>query len=238
MKPEQALQLFSAYLRITGVAHIDAEPGATAPFAGKRLGLLNGSSWVTLWSNYFGRVYLPGVHLVNAGNEAVQINFMQAHSSGQPVPPQTNVQAFIRYAQDLVELAQVDAVLITCSTMNRAYHQVRNALASNGVPVFQIDRPMMERAINQGGRVLVVATHGPDRRKHPLTAARNRGGIGQDRELFGDECGKSLACPGRWRCNRTQPTPGRCYPPVSGYRRARMCGSGAVIHDCLLTFLS
>jgi hypothetical protein len=29
------------------------------------------------------------------------------------------------------------------------------------VPVLQIDRPMMERAVNHGGRVLVVATHGP-----------------------------------------------------------------------------
>ncbi len=29
---------------------------------------------------------------------------------------------------DLVELAHVDAVLITCSTMNRAYRQVREAL--------------------------------------------------------------------------------------------------------------
>ena len=68
---------------------------------------------------------------------------------------------FIRYAHDLVELAQVDAVLITCSTMNRAYHDVRTALQPSGVPVFQIDRPMMEQAVNHGGRVLAVATHGP-----------------------------------------------------------------------------
>jgi hypothetical protein len=161
LKSNQAIQLFSDYLRITGVAHIDAEPGAGPPLAGKRLGLINGSSWVTLWSNYFGRLYLPGVHLVNAGNEAVQMNFMQAHASGQPVPPASNIQAFIRYAQDLVQLAQVDAVLITCSTMNRAYQDVSKALEPSGVPVFQIDRPMMERAVNQGGRVLAVATHGP-----------------------------------------------------------------------------
>jgi len=67
----------------------------------------------------------------------------------------------VRYAQDLVELAQVDAVLITCSTMNRVYVDVRKALEPDGVPVFQIDRPMMERAVSHGGRVLVVATHGP-----------------------------------------------------------------------------
>jgi aspartate/glutamate racemase len=67
----------------------------------------------------------------------------------------------VRYAQDLVELAGVDAVLITCSTMNRAYVEVRKALEPAGAPVFQIDRPMMEKAVHHGGRALVVATHGP-----------------------------------------------------------------------------
>ena len=28
-------------------------------------------------------------------------------------------------------------------------------------PVLQIDQPMMERAVDQGGKILVVATHGP-----------------------------------------------------------------------------
>jgi hypothetical protein len=67
----------------------------------------------------------------------------------------------VRYACELVEMAWVDAVLITCSTMNRSYPQVQAALEPYGVPVVQIDRPMMERAVTHGGRVLVVATHGP-----------------------------------------------------------------------------
>ncbi len=161
-----AMRLFSDYLRVTGVAHIGPEPDhsrgeVTSPLHGKRLGLLNGSSWITLWANYFGRLYLPGVHLVNVGNEAVQINFMAAHAAGRPCPPPSNIDAFVRYARDLVELAQVDAVMITCSTMNRAYTQVEAALAPYGVPVVPIDRPMMEQAVALGGRVLVVATHGP-----------------------------------------------------------------------------
>ena len=160
-QPEQAIRLFSDYLTWTGVAHIGPEIDGEPELLGKRLGLLNGSSWITLWANYFGRIYLPGVHLINAGNEAVQINFMQAHQDRQEVPPAANIRAFVRYAKDLVELAQVDAILITCSTMNRAYLQVRKALEPAGVPVFQIDRPMMERAVNHGGTVLVVATHGP-----------------------------------------------------------------------------
>jgi hypothetical protein len=156
-----ALRLFSDYLKLTGVAHTGNEPSGDPSLLGKRLGLLNGSSWITLWSNFFGRAYLPGVHLVNAGNEAVQINFMQFHEQGLPVPPQSNIKVFIRMAIDLVELAQVDAVLITCSTMNRSYRQVQAELEPYGVPVSQIDRPMMERAILEKGKVLVVATHGP-----------------------------------------------------------------------------
>jgi len=157
----EALRLFSDYLRVTGVAHTGPEPHGDPHLLGKRLGLLNGSSWITLWANYFGRLYLPGIHLVNAGNEAVQINFMEAHSAGLPALPDANLSAFKRYAIDLVELGHVDAVLITCSTLNRAYPQVREALRPYGVPVYQIDRPMMERALDHGGRILVVATHGP-----------------------------------------------------------------------------
>lgn len=154
-------QLFSDYLRVTGIAHLGPEPSGKPGLVGKRLGLLNGSSWITLWSNYFGRLYLPGVHLVNAGNEAVQLNFMDAHQKGLPCPPKSNIEAFICYARNLVELAQVDLVLITCSTMNRAYPQVADALQRYSVPVLQIDQPMMERAVDQGGEILVVATHGP-----------------------------------------------------------------------------
>ena len=117
-QPEQAIRLFSDYLAWTGVAHTGPETSGDPTLIGKRLGLLNGSSWITLWSNFFGHVYLPGVHLINAGNEAVQINFMQAHQDGHKVPPVVNIQTFVHYAQDLVELAQVDAILITCSTMN------------------------------------------------------------------------------------------------------------------------
>lgn len=153
--------LFSAYLQVTGIAHTQPESSGDPALIGKRLGVLNGSSWVTLWSNYFGRQYLPGAHLINVGNEAVQINFMEAHESGLPTPPQSNIDAFIRYARDLAELARVDAVLITCSTMNRAFPAVQQALEPYGVPVIQIDQPMMQRAVEHGGRILVVATHGP-----------------------------------------------------------------------------
>lgn len=157
----EALRLFSEYLRVTGVAHSGPEAQGDPSLIGKRLGLLNGSSWISLWANFFGRYYLPGVHLVNAGNEAVQINFIEAHEAGQSGLPTANLAAFKRYALDLVELGHVDALLITCSTMNRSYTLVREALQAYKIPVLQIDRPMMQRAVKLDGQVLILATHGP-----------------------------------------------------------------------------
>jgi aspartate/glutamate racemase len=154
-----AVRLFSDFLRVTGVPHLGAEKEGDPNLLGKRLGLVNAGAWIALWSNYFGRLFMPGVHLINAGNEAVQLNFMQAHADGQPTPPQSSIDAFVSYARELVELAKVDAVMITCSTMSRSYSQVQTALESYDNPVIQIDRPMMEQAVRHGGRVLVVATY-------------------------------------------------------------------------------
>jgi hypothetical protein len=86
----------------------------------------------------------------------------------------------VRYAEDLVELAGVHAVLITCSTMNRAYTAVERALAPRGVPVAQIDRPMMKRAITQGGTVLVVATHGPTMESSQSLLRETAAGLARD----------------------------------------------------------
>ncbi len=160
--PIDPIGLFSDYMRITGVPTLDVPVNGYDPaLAGKKLGIVNGSSWITLWSTWFGRALLPGVQLVNAGNEAVQLNFMAAHRRGEPCPPQANIDRTVAYARDLVTLHDVDAVLLTCSTMNRAAPSVRDALRPSGVPVVQIDEAMMELAVQRGGRILVVATHGP-----------------------------------------------------------------------------
>jgi glutamate racemase len=61
----------------------------------------------------------------------------------------------------MYRLYNVDAILITCSTMNRSAEAVRRVMQPYGIPVVQIDEAMMERAVERGGRILVVATHGP-----------------------------------------------------------------------------
>ncbi|MFW6260706.1 MAG: aspartate/glutamate racemase family protein [Spirochaetota bacterium] len=163
--------LFGAYMRVTGVptlgdetARLGVADGALAEsdaLRGRTLGIINGASWTSLWSTYFGRLILPGVKLVNVGNEGVQLNFMAAHERGDPVPPQINIDLFASYAKDLAELCEIDAVIITCSTMNRSADSVRKAVRDRAIPVVQIDEAMMEAALDHGGRPLVVATHGP-----------------------------------------------------------------------------
>ena len=157
--------LFDAYLKVTGVASLEHPRAEDPSLQGRTLGIINGSSWIALWSTWFARLLLPGVKLVSAGNEAVQLSFMAAHRRGEAVPPQANIDLFARTAVDIVHLHPVDAILITCSTMNRAHPAVRDAVCEAArprvVPVVQIDEPMMERAVQTGARILAVATHGP-----------------------------------------------------------------------------
>lgn len=153
--------LFSMYMKVTGVPRLTPVPAPDPGLQGKRLGVVNGSSWITLWSTYFGSTILPGVQLINVGNEGVQLNFMRAHEKGEPCPPQINIDLFVQYAKDIYKLWGMDALIITCSTMNRAADSVKQAMKALGVPVVQIDEPMMEKTVDRGGKTLVVATHGP-----------------------------------------------------------------------------
>ena len=161
MTNEQAMFFFSDYMRITGVPKLGPLPQGEPELIGKTLGIVNGSSWIELWSNFFGKRILPGVKFVNVGNEGVQLNFMQAHHDGKPCPPESNIQAFVRYARELAQFAAPDAILISCSTMNRSFSAVAEAVIEYDIPVIQIDMPMMEQAVAYGGKILVVATHGP-----------------------------------------------------------------------------
>lgn len=155
------VRLFGDYMKVTGVPSLEPDKGPDPKLSGKKLGVVNGASWTSLWSNYFGKTMLPGVKIINVGNEAVQLNFMQAHTQKLACPPQVNIDLFCRYAKDLYDLYQVDAVLISCSTMNRAFKKVSETMKPLGVPVIQIDEAMMEQAVNAEGKILVVATHGP-----------------------------------------------------------------------------
>lgn len=155
------IELFGSYMKVTGVPTLSYDTAPDSRLQGKKLGVINGSSWTSLWSTWFGKSILPGVKIINVGNEAVQLNFMNAHKKGKPCPPQINIDLFERYAHDLHDLFQVDAILISCSTMNKAFRQVKLSMGPLNVPVIQIDQAMMEQAARMEGKILVIATHGP-----------------------------------------------------------------------------
>lgn len=154
------MRLFGDYMRLTGTPALAPEAGRPG-LTGKTLALLNGSTWVSLWGTWFGRQILPGVKLVQVGSDATQLSFMRAHRARETCPPPRNIRAFAQLAKATIELHRPDAMLLTCSTMNRAVVAVRHAVARSGVPIVQIDEPMMEAAVERGGRILVLATHGP-----------------------------------------------------------------------------
>lgn len=156
----KALSLFEEYMKLVHVPTLDPEATEDKSLYGKKLGLVNAAAWIQLWTYYFGRLYLPGVKLINVGNEAVQLNFMKAFREGLECPPRRNIELFASYAKDLIELAGVDAIMITCSTMNRSFSFVQKAVQEYGIPVIQIDQPLMEAAVNRGGKTLVIATQG------------------------------------------------------------------------------
>jgi glutamate racemase len=154
------VRLFGDYMRLTGTPTLAPEAGRPG-LTGKTLALLNGSTWVSLWGTWFGRQILPGVKLVQVGSDATQLSFMRAHRARETCPPPRNIRAFAQLAKATIELHRPDALLLTCSTMNRAVGAVRRAVARSGVPIVQIDEAMMEAAVTRGGHILVIATHGP-----------------------------------------------------------------------------
>ncbi len=153
--------LFSQYMQVNDVPSLSFRKAMDPALQNKKLGVVNGSSWVSLWSTWFGGKMLPGVKIINVGNEAVQLNFMKAFHEGLKCPPQINIDLFCQYAEDLYRLFEVDAILISCSTMNRAFLQVQEHMKKFNVPVIQIDQPMMKQAALSDEKILVIATHGP-----------------------------------------------------------------------------
>lgn len=185
-------RLFGDYMKLTGVPTLSFPQIGDPRLQGKKLGIVNGSNWISLWSTWFGKQIIPEVKLVQVGNEGVQLNFMEAYHRNEPCPPQINIDLFCRYAEDLYRLYRVDAILITCSTMNRSAGSVRNTMASYGVPVVQIDEAMMEEAVLRGGESTGGGYPWPHGPKHPKPLAGNSGSLGEKDRFLRGYGGRSL----------------------------------------------
>ncbi|AIY87261.1 MULTISPECIES: aspartate/glutamate racemase family protein [unclassified Thermotoga] len=95
---------------------------------------------------------IPDVEILHIGDDSMERDNSRSYPSE---PPSHNYLKFILYARFL-EKAGADVVVLTCSTLNRA---VEFAQPLFKIPLLQIDRPMMELAVeNARKRVGLIAT--------------------------------------------------------------------------------
>jgi aspartate/glutamate racemase len=117
----------------------------------KTLGIIHAALISTKGVQPFIDEIIPEVKVVHHVDDTIQnLNF----ASPPGVIPKVNYYKFATYAHYL-ETAGVDLILLACSTFNRAVELARPMI---NVPMLQIDRPMMDLAVEQGKRIGLLAT--------------------------------------------------------------------------------
>ncbi|MFB3779003.1 MAG: aspartate/glutamate racemase family protein [Bryobacteraceae bacterium] len=115
------------------------------------LGIIHASSLTIKAVQPFLEQYLAGVAVMHLCDDTIQRDNIRA---GVGVIPKVNYFKFAQYAHNLEE-AGVDLILLACSTFNYAAELARPMI---NTPIMQIDRTMMEMAVDQGRRVGMLAT--------------------------------------------------------------------------------
>ena len=118
----------------------------------KTLGIIHASHITISAMEPYLRRYLPeGVEVMHLCDDTIQRDNIKA---GVGVIPKVNYFKFAQYAHNLEE-AGADLILLACSTFNYAAELARPMIQ---VPIAQIDRPMMEKAVQTGRRIGLLAT--------------------------------------------------------------------------------
>lgn len=117
----------------------------------KTLGIIHASIiTVNAVQKYIDK-YIPEVKIMHLADDTIQRDNIAA---GPGNIPKVNYYKFVQYAHNLEE-AKVDLILLACSTFNYAAELARPMI---NTPIMQIDRPMMEMAVQQGKRIGLLAT--------------------------------------------------------------------------------
>jgi aspartate/glutamate racemase len=118
---------------------------------GKTLGIVHAALISTKSVQPFISEIIPEVTVVHHVDDTIQnTNFACAPG----IVPKGNYFKFAAYAHYLQQ-AGVDLILLACSTFNRAVELARPMIDT---PMLQIDRPMMDLAVQQGNRIGLLAT--------------------------------------------------------------------------------
>lgn len=119
--------------------------------SGKTLGIIHASHiTINAMKPYLAEV-LPEVSVMHVCDDTIQRDNIAA---GVGVIPKVNYYKFAQYAHNLEE-AGVDLILLACSTFNFAAELGRPMIDT---PISQIDRPMMEQAVQMGNKIGLLAT--------------------------------------------------------------------------------
>jgi aspartate/glutamate racemase len=117
----------------------------------KTLGIIHASHiTITAMQPYIDK-YIPEVSIMHLCDDTIQRDNIAA---GVGVIPKVNYFKFAQYAHNLEE-AKVDLILLACSTFNFAAELARPQI---NTPIAQIDRPMMEAAVQYGKKIGMLAT--------------------------------------------------------------------------------
>lgn len=122
-----------------------------ADLTGRKLGIIHAAAiTVPAVQRYIDEV-IPEVEVVHWLDDTIQ-NTNFACEPG--IIPRKNYAKFVQAALSQQEYG-VNLILLVCSTFNRAVEYARPMIDT---PLLQIDRPMMDLAVQTGGRVGLLAT--------------------------------------------------------------------------------
>jgi len=119
--------------------------------SGKTLGMIHAAIFTAAFLEPIARSIMPDVNIMHAGDDTVQRDNL---ASPVGYIPKKNYYKFATFARFFQE-AGIDLIVLGCSTFNRA---VEYAAPMVDVPMLQIDRPMMEKAVITGKRIGLLGT--------------------------------------------------------------------------------
>lgn len=117
----------------------------------KTLGIIHAAVFTSQTVQKYIAEIIPEVSVMHFGDDTVQRDNLAAPPG---TIPKANYFKFVTYAHFLEE-AGVDLIMLACSTFNYAVEVARPMIQT---PLLQIDRPMMDLAMQQGRRIGLLAT--------------------------------------------------------------------------------
>ena len=119
--------------------------------SGKNLGIIHAAVFTAAALEPFAKEVMPDVNIMHAGDDTVQRDNLAAPVGTIPKSNFYKFSTFAKFFQD----AGIDLIVLGCSTFNQAVEYARPMIE---VPMLQIDRPMMEKAVVTGKRIGLIGT--------------------------------------------------------------------------------